>query len=43
MSTVPSSITEGNSKIGYLQDDGVHLGSKGYDAWVKEVAGFLKK
>ena len=34
---------EGNPKAGYLQDDGVHLASKGYDAWVKEVAGFLKK
>ena len=34
---------QGNPKIGYLQDDGVHLGSKGYDAWVKEVAGFLKR
>jgi lysophospholipase L1-like esterase len=33
----------GNPIISYLQDDGVHLGSKGYDAWVKEVAGFLKK
>jgi len=33
---------QGNPKTGYLQDDGVHLGSKGYDAWVKEVAGFLK-
>lgn len=29
--------------IGYLQDDGVHLGSSGYEAWAKEVAGFLKK
>jgi lysophospholipase L1-like esterase len=34
---------QGNPKIGYLQDDGVHLGSKGYDAWVKEVGGFLTK
>ena len=33
---------QGNPKIGYLQDDGVHLGGKGYDAWVREVAGFLK-
>ncbi len=34
---------QGNPKIGYLQDDGVHLGSKGYEAWAKEVAGFLKR
>jgi N-acetylglucosamine-6-sulfatase len=34
---------QGNPKIGYLQDDGVHLGSKGYDAWVKQVAGLLGK
>ena len=34
---------QGNPRIGYLQDDGVHLGSSGYEAWVKEVAGFLKK
>lgn len=34
---------QGNPEIGYLQDDGVHLGSKGYAAWAKEVAGFLKR
>ncbi len=34
---------QGNPKIGYLQDDGVHLGGKGYEAWAKEVAGFLKR
>jgi lysophospholipase L1-like esterase len=34
---------QGNPKIGYLQDDGVHLGSEGYAAWAKEVSGFLKK
>jgi len=35
--------SQGNPHLGYLQDDGVHLGSEGYDAWVKEVAGFLKR
>jgi lysophospholipase L1-like esterase len=33
----------GTPKNGYLSDDGVHLDSKGYDAWAKEVERFLKK
>ncbi len=33
----------GKPKNGYLSDDGVHLDSKGYDAWAKEVERFLKK
>jgi lysophospholipase L1-like esterase len=27
----------------YLLDDGVHLSDKGYDAWAKEVEGFLRR
>ncbi|OGW50114.1 MAG: hypothetical protein A2078_00285 [Nitrospirae bacterium GWC2_57_9] len=34
---------EGNPKSGYLQDDGVHLSSKGYKVWADEVELFLKK
>ncbi len=33
----------GNPKSGYLQDDGVHLSSKGYEVWADEVERFLKK
>jgi lysophospholipase L1-like esterase len=32
-----------NIIIDYLLDDGVHLSEKGYEAWAKEVAGFLFK
>ena len=32
---------KGNPKKGLLSDDGVHLASKGYDVWVKEVERFL--
>jgi lysophospholipase L1-like esterase len=34
--------SEGNPYSGYLSDDGVHLASKGYYVWAKEVEGFLK-
>lgn len=34
---------EGNPKTGYLQDDGVHLSSKGYEVWANEVERFLRK
>jgi lysophospholipase L1-like esterase len=34
--------SKGNPKSEYLQDDGVHLSSKGYDMWAKEVERFLK-
>jgi len=32
---------KGTPKNGYLSDDGVHLASKGYDVWEKEVKRFL--
>jgi lysophospholipase L1-like esterase len=35
--------SKGNPKSGYLQDDGVHLSSKGYEVWADEVEKFLKK
>ncbi len=35
--------SKGNSKNGYLQDDGVHLSAKGYEVWANEVERFLKK
>jgi lysophospholipase L1-like esterase len=31
----------GRPEDNYLLDDGVHLSDKGYDAWAKEVEGFL--
>jgi lysophospholipase L1-like esterase len=31
----------GRAKAGYLSDDGVHLGSKGYEVWANEVKKFL--
>jgi lysophospholipase L1-like esterase len=34
--------SKGNPKSEHLQDDGVHLSSKGYDVWAKEVERFLK-
>lgn len=34
---------EGNPKTGYLQDDGVHLSSKGYEVWANEVERFLRQ
>ena len=33
---------KGNPKSGYLQDDGVHLSSMGYDMWAKALEMFLK-
>ena len=35
--------SKGKPKSDYLQDDGVHLSSKGYDMWAKELERFLKK
>jgi len=35
--------SDGNPFRGYLSDDGVHLASKGYDIWSKEVEIFLNK
>lgn len=35
--------SKGNAKVDLLQDDGVHLSSKGYDVWADEVERFLKK
>ncbi len=35
--------SNGNPKSGYLQDDGVHLSSKGYEVWANEVERFLRK
>ena len=32
----------GNTRSGYLQEDGVHLSSAGYAAWADEVERFLK-
>jgi lysophospholipase L1-like esterase len=34
--------SEGKPKNEYLQEDGVHLSSKGYDVWAREVERFLK-
>jgi lysophospholipase L1-like esterase len=34
---------KGNPKSGLLQDDGVHLSSKGYEVWADEVERFLEK
>jgi lysophospholipase L1-like esterase len=34
---------KGNPRSDYLQDDGVHLSSKGYEVWANEVEKFLKK
>jgi len=34
--------SKGNPIIEYLQDDGVHLSSKGYEVWAQEVEHFLK-
>jgi lysophospholipase L1-like esterase len=34
---------QGNVRKSYLQDDGVHLSSKGYGVWANEVEKFLKK
>ncbi len=34
---------KGNPENGCLQDDGVHLSSKGYEVWANEVERFLKK
>ncbi len=34
---------KGNPRSGYLSDDGVHLASKGYKTWAKEVERYLKK
>lgn len=34
---------EGRPKPGLLQDDGVHLTTKGYDVWAGEVRRFLKQ
>ncbi len=41
---VYSAFTDGNGKVlkGLLDDDGVHLTSKGYDVWSKAVARFLQ-
>jgi lysophospholipase L1-like esterase len=33
--------SNGNPKNAYLQDDGVHLSSKGYEVWANEVESFL--
>jgi lysophospholipase L1-like esterase len=33
---------QGNPRNGYLSDDGVHLASRGYEAWANEVERFLK-
>lgn len=33
----------GKPHSGYLQDDGVHLSARGYDAWAREVERFLTK
>lgn len=35
--------SKGIPKSEYLQEDGVHLSSKGYEVWANEVARFLKK
>lgn len=35
--------SKGNVRSEYLQDDGVHLSSKGYEVWANEVERFLKK
>jgi lysophospholipase L1-like esterase len=35
--------SKGNTISAYLQDDGVHLSSKGYTIWADEVERFLKK
>ncbi len=35
--------SKADPKSEYLQDDGVHLSSTGYEAWAKEVERFLKK
>jgi lysophospholipase L1-like esterase len=35
--------SKGNSKKGYLSDDGVHLARTGYEAWANEVEKLLKK
>ncbi len=35
--------SNGNSKVAYLQDDGVHLSSKGYKVWADEVERFLER
>ena len=32
---------EGRPKVGYLSDDGVHLASKGYEAWAKIIEKYL--
>ncbi len=34
--------SKGHAKSEYLQDDGVHLSSKGYEVWAKEVEEFLR-
>ncbi len=34
---------EGNPSNEYLQDDGVHLSSKGYDVWSNALELFLEK
>ncbi len=34
--------SHGSPKSKYLQEDGVHLSSKGYDVWTNEVERFLK-
>ncbi len=34
--------SHGSPKSEYLQEDGVHLSSKGYDVWSNEVERFLK-
>jgi len=34
---------KGSPKGKYLQDDGVHLSSEGYDMWADELEKFLKK
>ena len=35
--------SQGMPKSGYLQDDGVHLSSTGYDIWANTVESFLQK
>lgn len=35
--------SNGDPKSGYLQDDGVHLSSKGYEVWANEVERLIKR
>lgn len=34
--------SRGNPRSGFLSDDGVHLGRKGYEAWADEIEHFLQ-